>query len=73
MRKSKVTSFYEVRDLTAKLNSYPGIDINLNPSGAGTKAPEEEGDGGDERDPPRLELSDRIGGFTHDDTPRCRD
>ncbi len=48
MRKSKVTSFYEVRDLTAKLNSYPGIDINLNPSGAGTKAPEEEGDSGED-------------------------
>jgi hypothetical protein len=45
-RRSRAST--KCRDLTAKLNSYPGIDINLNPSGAGTKAPEEEGDSGED-------------------------
>jgi len=30
--------FYEVRDLVAKLNSFPSVEINLNPSGAGAGA-----------------------------------
>lgn len=35
LRKNKVVEFFDVRDLTAKLNSFPGIEINLNPSGFG--------------------------------------
>lgn len=32
-RKKKVVDFYDVRDLTTKINNFPGIEINLNPSG----------------------------------------
>jgi type II secretory pathway component GspD/PulD (secretin)/Tfp pilus assembly protein PilF len=38
LRKRKVVQFYEVRDLVAKLNSFPSVEINLNPSGAGAGA-----------------------------------
>ena len=38
LRKRKVVQFYEVRDLVAKLNSFPAVEINLNPSGAGAGA-----------------------------------
>jgi type II secretory pathway component GspD/PulD (secretin) len=38
LRKRKVVQFYEVRDLVATLNSFPSVEINLNPSGAGAGA-----------------------------------
>ena len=34
-RKRKTVEFYEVRDLTAQINSFPGAELNLNPSGFG--------------------------------------
>ena len=35
LRQDKAVEFYEVRDLTARLNNFPGVEINLNPSGYG--------------------------------------
>ena len=45
-RKRKTVEFYEVRDLTAQINSFPGVELNLNPSGfgAGVGGFDEEGD-----------------------------
>lgn len=34
-RSKKVVEFYEVRDLTSAIRSFPGTDFNLNPSGVG--------------------------------------
>ena len=42
LAKRKVVEFYNVRDLTARLNSFPGIEINLNPSGVLPGEEEEE-------------------------------
>ena len=45
-RSRKVVEFYEVRDLTAPINNFPGVEINLNPSGfgAGVGGFDDEGD-----------------------------
>ncbi len=43
-RKRKTVEFYEIRDLTAKINSFPGVEINLNPSGVGGGLDDEEDD-----------------------------
>ena len=57
-RSTKVMDFYPVKDLTADLNSFPGVELNLNPSGFGA------GRGGlDEPevpDPTRTIESDRL-------------
>jgi len=48
VRKRKVVEFYETRDLTAKLNNFPGQEINLNPSGFGAGTAEEAAEEGEE-------------------------
>ncbi len=58
LRKRKVVQFYEVRDLVAKLSSFPGVEINLNPSGSTPGgAAAEEADSGEEN---RAIESDRL-------------
>ena len=57
-RANKVVDYYEVRDLTADLNSFPAIETNLNPSGYGT-----DGDFGADLEvpePTRAIESDRL-------------
>lgn len=58
-RAKKVLDFYPVKDLTADLNNFPGIELNLNPSGYGA------GRGGfdddfDAPEPSRAIESDRL-------------
>ncbi len=58
LRKRKVSEFYDVRDLTAKVNNFPGIELNLNPSGFTQSAGgEEEADATDEN---RVVEVDRL-------------
>jgi tetratricopeptide (TPR) repeat protein len=58
LRKRKVSEFYDVRDLTAKVNNFPGIELNLNPSGFTQSAGgEEEADATDEN---RIVEVDRL-------------
>ncbi len=47
VRKSKVVEFYEVRDLTSKIQNFPGVEINLNPSNFGAGVSEEAEDTGE--------------------------
>ena len=35
LRKNKIVEYHDVRDLTAKIASFPGEEFNLNPSGVG--------------------------------------
>jgi Flp pilus assembly secretin CpaC/tetratricopeptide (TPR) repeat protein len=58
LRKRKVVQFYEVRDLVAKLNSFPSVEINLNPSGAGAGAGSSEPEESSEEN--RTIESDRL-------------
>lgn len=58
LRKRKVTEFYDVRDLTAKISNFPGIELNLSPSGfSPATGGEEEGDATDEN---RIVEVDRL-------------
>ena len=57
-RKNKVVEIYNIADLISPINSFPGVQLNLNASGVGGE--EEEDDGGDDEanlaiDPDRLQ------------------
>lgn len=45
--KNKVVEFYDVRDLVSPIKSFPGVALNLNPSGIGLEELEGDGDEGD--------------------------